>query len=307
MERVYALFSDEMKRMIKAKIKNEQHQLEEIRLRIGQPIELVMQKTYMWVEDYMLTKADLQHVLNQMTAHSLYRHEHELKQGFITLEGGHRVGFAGQFIQENNHDHHLTNIVFLNIRIAKVIAQNFDSIFVHLRGVRQWKNCCIIGAPQTGKTTLLRHLAKVIGNGTTHMRARKLFIVDERSEIASLSSDGTVFDVGRRTDILDNCPKHIGMMMGIRSMSPDVIMVDEIGSNEDVHAIKEAIYAGVQLICTIHAQHISDLLQKTAIQLLVKENVFDRYVLLDRKERYINVLIYNTHLEEIASERMNFS
>lgn len=304
MKHILNLFPEQMKRSITETIMQRQHELEEIRIRIGQPIELVFNHHYSLMDDEIISASQLHTILMNMTGHSLYRYDEEIKQGYMTLEGGHRVGFAGHIIKENNEIHHMTHISYMNIRIAKDVHYYDPYLFTYLYEKGQWKNCCIIGAPQSGKTTFLRQLAFVISNGMDDITASKLFIVDERSEIVSLTDNGPLFNIGKRTDVLDNCPKHIGMQMGIRSMSPQVIMVDEIGSKADVLAIKEAIYAGVHVICTIHAFHVNDLMAKNDVKALVEENTFDRYVVLERQRQWIEIMIYNAQLQLLFRKRM---
>ena len=148
-----------------------------------------------------------------------------------------------------------------------------------------YHNTLIIGPPQSGKTTLLRDLCRLIGTGWGTMTAKKVGVVDERSEIAGSKNGIPHYQVGKRTDVLDGCPKSEGMMLMIRSMSPDVIVVDEIGSHQDIEAIQETIRSGVRLICTLHSDSYQSVLRSKQLSPLIENNYFNRFVILDRNKK----------------------
>lgn len=304
MEEIITLFPNPLCHALSTYIKRMKNPIEEIRLRIGQDIEIVHQNGYQFLENMPVNSRHIDYVLAQMTQHSLYRYEQQIKAGFITIDGGHRVGIAGQIVLKNGEIHHMANIAFMNIRIAKACRYEHEHIIQYLYEGQDWKSVCIVGAPQTGKTTLLRSLAKSVSDGTNKRSSKKVFIVDERSEITNMAKGHATFSVGRRTDILDNCPKHIGMMIGIRTMSPHVIIVDEIGSKQDVQAIHEAIYSGVQIMCTIHAGRLTDVMHKKIMHPIIADKSFERYVELKRANNRIHVTIYNEDLHVIGREKM---
>lgn len=193
------------------------------------------------------------HLLNKISHFSIYTLEEELKRGYITIEGGHRVGLAGKVILEQGKVKAIRDISSFNIRIAREkvgIAQTLIPR-IYRDG---WLHTMIIGPPQTGKTTLLRDIARIISSGDqgSGLPASKVGIVDERSEIAGCVNGIPQMTFGNRIDVLDACPKAEGMMMMIRSMSPEVLVVDEIGRHEDAEAIMEAVNAGIKLIMTTH-------------------------------------------------------
>jgi stage III sporulation protein AA len=150
----------------------------------------------------------------------------------------------------------------------------------------------IISPPRCGKTTLLRDIIRQLSNGNKYMAGMSIGVVDERSEIGACYMGAPQNELGIRTDILDCCPKAMGMMMLIRSMSPQIIAVDEIGSKEDLEAIDYVIGCGCKLIATVHGSSIEDIRSKPTLCDLVKKKLFERYIILNNDTEI-------GHLEEI--------
>ncbi|MED4127523.1 MULTISPECIES: stage III sporulation protein AA [Shouchella] len=256
--------------------------IEEIRLRINQPVECLFSNKTLFSSTFF-TEEDANMFLNQLSAYSLYAFEEELQKGYITIEGGHRVGLAGKTILDNGKVKTIRPIRSFNIRVAKqklgvsnkLVAELYD-------GKNGWRNTLIIGAPQTGKTTLLRDLARNVSTGTATIPASKVAVVDERSEIAGCMNGTPQHDLGSRTDVLDGCPKAEGMMMMIRSMSPQVMIVDEIGREEDAQAILEARHAGVVIMATAHGYSFEEIAKRPIFKQLLKEQAFDRVIEVGR-------------------------
>ncbi len=260
------------------------HKIEEIRIRIERPLELIIEGQPYYPNGYIVTKMDGIQLLNKLSDFSIYTLEEELKRGYITIRGGHRVGIAGKVITERGQVKVIKDITSYNIRIAKEKIGVSEPIIPYLFDGR-WKNTILIGPPQTGKTTMLRDIARKISMGDYDrgVPSSKVGIVDERSEIAGCIKGIPQHNLGPRIDVLDACPKAEGMMMLIRSMSPDVLVVDEIGRKEDTEAILEAINAGVTIFVTAHGNTISDLYKRPTIEPLLKLEVFERIVELSRQ------------------------
>lgn len=257
---------------------------EEIRIRINRPIE-IMSKGEPYFIPYIVTEEDAEQIINKLANFSFYTLEEELKKGYITIPGGHRVGLAGKVILENGLVKAIRNLASFNFRIAREkigVANPYIPVLYRNR----WRHTMIIGAPQSGKTTLLRDIARIISTGDTKRKIPplKVGIVDERSEIAGCVHGIPQLEFGPRVDILDACPKAEGMMMLIRSMSPDVLIVDEIGSKKDSEAIMEAANAGITLIMTTHGKSYEEIKKRPNLTEILRSRVFENYIELTRRK-----------------------
>lgn len=286
LEEILAVLPDNVKEMIKTLPMSTRDKVEEIRIRIHRPLEVVIDGKPFFPKKnefpYSITPSDAIHLLNQLSDYSLYALEEELKRGYITIRGGHRVGLAGKVITDKGRVKAIRDISSFNIRIARQKIGVANPYIQYLYKNGSWNNTLIVGPPQTGKTTLLRDLARVISEGSGKIPSMKIGIVDERSEIAGSVKGIPQHRLGDRVDVLDACPKAEGMMMLIRSMSPEVLIVDEIGRKEDSEAIMEAIHSGVQIITTVHGNKIEDVLDRPTLKPLMEMNVFTRCIELSR-------------------------
>lgn len=260
-------------------------EIEEIRIRIHRPIEVTMGGNTIFLP-YRVLEEDAVQLLNKISHHSIYALEEELRRGYITIAGGHRVGLAGKVILEAGKVKALRDISSFNIRIAKEKIGIAESLLPALYDQKQWHHTMIIGPPQTGKTTLLRDIARIVSSGDPikGIAAQKVGIVDERSEIAGCVNGIPQLTFGPRVDVLDACPKAEGMMMMIRSMSPEVLVVDEIGRVEDAEAILEAVNAGIKLIMTTHGESFDEIKKRPSLQTILKLDIFQRYIELSRQK-----------------------
>ena len=258
--------------------------LQEIRLRIGKPL-IIIANNIEWVMSKVIEKEEFAETLEYISNYSLYAFENELKQGFITIEGGHRVGVTGQVCIENGEVKSFKNISSMNIRVSHEILDCADIIFPYITQNREILNTLIISPPKCGKTTLLRDLIRQVSDGNRHVKGCIVGVVDERSELGGCYLGIPQNHLGIRTDILDACPKSKGMMMLVRSMSPSVIAVDELGGSEDIHAMEYAMNCGCKMLATVHGSSMEELRKKPLFEALIKLHRFDRYVVLGGQKR----------------------
>lgn len=258
--------------------------LQEIRLRIGKPLIIICNNKE-WVSQKTIEKEELMEVLEYVSNYSLYAFENELKQGFITIEGGHRVGMTGQVLIENGEVKNIKHVSSMNIRISHEILNCADIIFPYITQEKQILNTLMISPPRCGKTTLLRDLIRQVSDGNQWVRGSTVGVVDERSELGGCYLGVPQNRLGMRTDVLDCCPKSKGMLMLVRSMAPQVIAVDEIGSAEDIHALEYAMHCGCKMIATVHGTSMEEIRKKPILEELVKSHRFERYVVLGNTHR----------------------
>jgi len=293
-EEINSILPLKIRQIINRLDKELQEQIQEIRIRERRPLEIICsEKQFFLTPDgktsnypekaYVPNNEDTLKILNIISNHSIYRLEEELRRGYITVQGGHRIGITGKAILEKGEVKTLKDISGFNIRIAKQVIGAADSIIPYILNIKQKNiyNTLIISTPQSGKTTLLRDTARQIssGIGKYNFTGKKVGIIDERSEIAGCVAGVPQNDVGYRTDILDSCPKAEGMMMMIRSMSPEILVIDEIGRHEDT-----ARNAGVQVIATAHGSNLSEIAKRPSISSLIQQQIFARYILLSRRK-----------------------
>lgn len=265
-------------------------ELQEIRLRIGQPVTVLYQNEElilptMYSEKKRLGKQEMKETIEHISNYSLYAYEHELKQGFITIEGGHRVGMAGQVIMEGGKIKNMKYISSINIRVSHEVLDCANKIFPYITYNKQMYHTLIISPPRCGKTTLLRDVIRQISDGNRWIKGCTVGVVDERSELGGCYLGVIQNNLGMRTDILDRCPKADGMIMLIRSMAPQVVAVDEIGAKEDVHAIEYAMHCGCKMLATAHGDSMEEICKKPIFEKLIREKRFERYVILSNRYR----------------------
>jgi stage III sporulation protein AA len=283
--------------------------LEEVRIRRGRPIELLSEGRSLWLEDKIVDETICRNLLDKLTHHSVYSFEEQLRRGFITTEGGHRVGLCGQVILQDGNVKLIRDVTSFNIRIARQVKGIANRLLHYLYDGKQQRyfHTLIISPPQHGKTTLLRELTRMASNGYEfNMQAKvngcKVALIDERSELAGAVQGVPTFDVGMRTDVLDHCPKAEGMMMMIRSMSPQLIVVDEIGQQDDAHALKEAMLAGVSVFATAHGAHLLEVMNRPLFKAIHDLRLFERYVVLQRRAGVnLYMRVYDANGENLAS------
>ncbi|TDQ41656.1 stage III sporulation protein AA [Aureibacillus halotolerans] len=275
-------------------------ELEEIRLRVDKPVEFIYRSTSLLVPSLFFDKKDAHTFLQRLTEFSMYAHENDIKQGYITFSGGHRVGLCGTAVIENDTVQVLRDISSFNIRIAHERVGAANPIAALLFD-RLWQSTLVLGAPKAGKTTMIRDIARLMSEGLYEKwPSITVGIVDERSEIAASASGVPQHTFGPKVDVLDSCPKALGMMMMIRSMSPDMLVVDEIGREEDARAILEALHSGVKVVASAHAANYEDFIRRPGMKELMDYRPFERIVELGSSPTGSILAVKNSAGEALA-------
>ncbi len=214
--------------------------------------------------------------------YSIHSHADDIRKGFITINGGHRVGICGSAVMQNDKISTVVDITSLNIRIARQVVGVGDRF---LQQVFDTGLCSalIIGEPSSGKTTLLRDVARLLGSGKLS-ECKSVSVIDQRGEIAAVFSGRIQNDLGIRSDVLDGYPKPQGIEIATRTLSPDVIVCDELGDMQEINSVAGAANCGVKIIASAHAKNIDELLSRDAVKQLIKLGVFDKLVMLEGKE-----------------------
>lgn len=270
--------------------------LEEIRLRAGKPL-MVFYRNEDWFvteagqlsrntkDSYIVVQQEILSTLELMSENSVYAYQDEIRAGFLTLRGGHRVGLSGRVVLQEGQIRNIKDFNGLNIRVAREVKGCSTHIIKFLvKNSSDIFNTLIIGPPQCGKTTILRDVSRLMSNGYEDFKGVKVGIVDERSEIAACSKGIPQNDVGLRTDVMDGCPKALGMEMLLRSMSPNIMITDEIGTHGDCDSIMKVLNSGVKIIASAHGYNISELKMREELLTLIKSGAFERYIVLSTKK-----------------------
>lgn len=285
--------------------------IQEIRLRLGRPI-MVQKADGEWflgeggltldmTKALVLCEQELERYVNHFCRDSIYAFQEELKNGFMTVPGGHRVGVAGQVILDQGEIKGMKHITFLCVRLSHQIKGTADTVIPYLYEDKQLRNTLIISPPGCGKTTMLRDMVRQISNGNAYGEGVCVSVIDERSEIAGCYLGKPQNDVGFRTDVLDGCPKEKGLMMMLRSMAPKVVAVDELGGKEDEKALHKLSSCGCKIIATVHGEDMEDLKGKMGWENILKEKIFDRYIVLGRVRGIPTVLhIYDREFKRLS-------
>lgn len=275
MDKILKYFSEGIRNELRTENFSE---IEEIRLRTSKPIIIKKSKGEI-VKSYIVKTEDMMETLQLLCDNSIYSYQNQICNGYITINGGHRVGIAGTIIIEEGKIINMSYISSLNIRIAKQVIGCSDKLLSYLV-TRQNSifNTLIVSPPGEGKTTILRDFVRNISN-----LGKTVGVVDERGEIAAMYRGTAQNDLGIRTDVIENIPKAIGMKMLIRSMSPQVIVADEIGNKGDTEAIQYALCSGIKGVFTAHGNNIREIECNPEIGKLLKEHMVEKIVFLKNK------------------------
>lgn len=271
-------------------------EIEEIRIRVNQPVIIrsrnkeyairkngtaVEMKTIKEMNTYVIyCERELEEIVRHLCRDSVYAYEEERRQGFLTMPGGHRIGITGELTTVGNHIYIAKYIRYMNIRIAHEIKGIANGIMNWLVDDTHIRNTLIASAPGAGKTTLLRDIVRNFSDGGKEYRGGTVGVIDERGEIAGAYRGIASLDCGMRTDLITGGEKAQGARILIRTFSPSVIAMDEIGTRSDAEAIFYAGISGCSVLATIHAGCWRDLEKKTEISSLMKDQIFQRILFL---------------------------
>ncbi len=232
-----------------------------------------------------VTKTRLFEIVNLICDGGIYSKQESISNGFVTIKGGHRAGFCGQAVKKDGKIIHISPINAICIRVAHQIEGASQKIMSEIYDGKRVNNTLIISPPGKGKTTMLRDIAKNLGD------KMKVAIMDERGEISAFYDGNSLFDVGKYTVVLFGASKYDGIQMLLRTMSPDVIITDEIGEGGDEIAIDSMINQGVKIICSAHGYSLSDLERRKVLGKIINQKIFKRYIILGEKAGAVEEII----------------
>ena len=285
MNDILIYFPTNIRNLLYNEIKNEEL-LEEIRIRINKPIILKFNKSEQIIK-YFVNQEEILRILQSVCENSIYSYQHQIAEGFVTVKGGHRVGISGSCVVENGKVININYINSLNFRVARQIFNISKNALKYILNIKENTifNTLIVSKPGCGKTTLIKDITRQISDGTDDFKGLKVGVIDERGEIAALYRGIPQNDIGLRTDVIYNVSKNDGMKMLIRSMSPEVIIADEIGNINDIEAINYAVCSGTKGIFTAHGQVLEDLYINKTLNELMNQNIFEVIIFLNTKEK----------------------
>lgn len=258
-------------------------EVHEIRLRANRPIILKLREKDLILQ-YNISQTEILHIVERLCENSIYAYKNQICEGFITVRGGHRVGITGSCVIESGKVLNIKYISSINFRIAREVLNCSTQVLKEIIDINNKSiyNSIIVAPPGKGKTTVLRDIIRRLSNGIDEIdfNGKTCGVVDERGEIAAMYKGIPQNDVGIRTDIIENIHKNQGIHMLIRTMGPEIIACDEIGSKEDVEAIHYALYSGVKGIFTMHGKSIEDVKNNKQIYQLIENREIQKVVFL---------------------------
>lgn len=268
--------------------------IEEIRIRINLPIIVKLTEKEKII-DYKVSIEDINYIFQKICENSIYAYQNQIANGFVTIKGGNRVGIVGTAVVQNGKVTNLNYVSGLNFRIAQEIIGCSNKIMPNIIRGETIYNTLIIAMPGMGKTTLLRDIIRNLSNGftdgNTKIKGQNISVIDERGEISATYRGGSQNDLGIRTDVLNDIPKAIGMKMAIRSMAPQIIAADEIGSVDDVNAIQYAICCGIKGIFTAHGNSVEDVKKNTELKSLIDNKIFEKFIIIKKEDGRRKIIV----------------
>lgn len=268
----------------------EKYNIREMRFRSGRPAVIITDKGTFFISPcgrlttilssavIKTDKEEIKELFIRICGYSVHSFTESVNRGYITISGGHRIGIAGTAVTENGRIIAVRDIECINFRIAREIKGAANGVFNECFS-DGLKSVIIAGPPAGGKTTVLRDLARQL-SGDERGLMKKVFVCDERGEIAASFCSESQNDIGINCDVVTSYPKGEGIMTGLRAFSPDVIICDEVSTDEEASAIECGVNSGVEFILSIHARSEKELKSKPILKRLLKTGAFNEIVLL---------------------------
>lgn len=263
----------------------------EIRIRSGRPLSIYTGEYEVFINEYgrythnyisggiIIKSEDIKECFKTLCGYSVHTYQNEICNGYITINGGHRAGICGTAVVDNGKIINIRDISSINLRIARehigCSKPLIDSAYKN-----EVCGLLIVGCPLSGKTTLLKDLVCQLSSGMAG-EYKKVAVVDERGELSAMLNGMPQNNIGICCDVLDGYPKNLGMGIAIRTMSPQIVVIDEIGDEQDAYSIESCLNAGVIVIATVHANSVSELARRKHIMHAINTGAFKKIVFLN--------------------------